>query len=118
VFTSAFLDNLDTNEPRDLQRHVYRRSSADSTTVPSAVRGGMTPDERRNPDVIGRRRTARIATGSGTSIQEVKQLLKQFNEMQRMLKMVGEMTGEPIAAAPKKKKKKTLTKHRATKKKY
>jgi hypothetical protein len=33
--------------------------------------------------------------------------LKQFVEMQRMLKMVGQMTGEPIAAAPKKKKKKS-----------
>jgi signal recognition particle GTPase len=36
----------------------------------------------------------------------VNRLLKQFNEMQRMLKMVGEMTGQQIAAPPKKKKKK------------
>jgi signal recognition particle subunit SRP54 len=51
----------------------------------------MTPDERRNPDVIGRRRTARIAKGSGTSLQEVKQLLKQFDEMQKMMSQMGRM---------------------------
>src|SRR5918993_1307729 len=56
-----------------------------------AIIYSMTPDERRNPDVIGRRRTARIATGSGTSIQEVKQLLKQFDEMQKMMSQMGRM---------------------------
>jgi signal recognition particle GTPase len=40
-------------------------------------------------------------------VEDVNRLLKQFVEMQRMLKMVGQMTGEPIAAAPKKKKKKS-----------
>ncbi len=56
-----------------------------------AIIYSMTPDERRNPDVIGRRRTARIAKGSGTSIQEVKQLLKQFGEMQKMMTQMGRM---------------------------
>ena len=56
-----------------------------------AIIYSMTPDERRNPDVIGRRRTARIAKGSGSSIQEVKQLLKQFEEMKRMMSQMGRM---------------------------
>jgi signal recognition particle subunit SRP54 len=47
-----------------------------------------------------------VAKGSGTTVEDVNRLLKQFVEMQRMLKMVGQMTGAPIAAAPKKKKKK------------
>jgi signal recognition particle subunit SRP54 len=56
-----------------------------------AIIYSMTPDERRNPEVIGRRRTARIAKGSGSTIQEVKQLLKQFEEMQRMMSQMGRM---------------------------
>jgi signal recognition particle subunit SRP54 len=56
-----------------------------------AIIYSMTPDERRNPEVIGRRRTARIAKGSGSTIQEVKQLLKQFEEMQRMMTQMGRM---------------------------
>ena len=47
--------------------------------------------DRRNPEVIGKRRTARIAKGSGTTIQEVKMLLKQFEEMQKMMVQMGRM---------------------------
>jgi signal recognition particle subunit SRP54 len=46
----------------------------------------MTPHERRNPDVIDGSRRRRIANGSGTSVQDVNQLLKQYREMQKMLK--------------------------------
>jgi signal recognition particle subunit SRP54 len=66
----------------------------------------MTPEERKYADVLDASRRKRVAKGSGTTVEDVNRLLKQFVEMQRMLKMVGEMTGEPIAAAPKKKKKK------------
>jgi signal recognition particle subunit SRP54 len=47
----------------------------------------MTPQERRHPDVIDGSRRRRIAAGSGTSIQDVNMLLKQYREMQKMLKM-------------------------------
>ena len=70
-----------------------------------AIIGSMTPDERRFADIIDGSRRKRIARGSGTAVEDVNRLLKQFGEMQRMLKMVGQMTGEPIAAPPKKKKK-------------
>ncbi len=45
----------------------------------------MTPQERRNPDIIKASRRKRIARGSGTSIQEVNQLLKQFDMMKEMM---------------------------------
>jgi signal recognition particle subunit SRP54 len=71
-----------------------------------AIVNSMTPEERKHADVIDGNRRKRIARGSGTSVEDVNRLLKQFNEMQRMLKVVGQMTGETVAAPPKKKKKK------------
>jgi signal recognition particle subunit SRP54 len=69
-----------------------------------AIINSMTPNERRRADLDGSRRR-RVARGSGTTVEDVNRLLKQFSDMQRMLQMVGRMTGEPIAAPPKKKKK-------------
>ena len=48
----------------------------------------MTPIERKNPDILNGIRKKRIAMGSGTSVQEVNQLLKQFNQMRKMMKMM------------------------------
>ena len=53
-----------------------------------AIIKSMTPQERRNPDIINGSRRKRIAAGSGTSVQEVNALLKQFEEMKKMMKMV------------------------------
>ena len=47
----------------------------------------MTPYERRNPDIVKASRKERIAKGSGTTVTEVNQLLKQFEEMKKMMKM-------------------------------
>jgi signal recognition particle subunit SRP54 len=71
-----------------------------------AIINSMTPEERKYADILDGSRRKRVAKGSGTTVEDVNRLLKQFVEMQRMLKMVGQMTGEPIAEAPKKKKKK------------
>ena len=46
----------------------------------------MTPEERRRPELIKGRRRQRIAKGSGTSVQQVNQLVKQFGEMRKMMK--------------------------------
>lgn len=46
----------------------------------------MTPQERRNPKIINGRRRKRIADGSGTSVQQVNRLIKQFAEMRKMMK--------------------------------
>jgi signal recognition particle subunit SRP54 len=56
-----------------------------------AIIFSMTPEERRRPELIGKRRSLRIAKGSGRTQGEVRQLLKQFNEMQRMMGQVGKM---------------------------
>ncbi|MEL4306470.1 signal recognition particle protein [Joostella sp. CR20] len=53
-----------------------------------AIIHSMTPEERSNPSVLNGSRKKRIAKGSGTSIQEVNQLLKQFNQMSKMMKMM------------------------------
>jgi len=48
----------------------------------------MTPSERSTPTIINASRKKRIASGSGTSVQEVNQLMKQFNQMSKMMKMM------------------------------
>ena len=53
-----------------------------------AIINSMTPKERTNPDIINQSRRMRIAKGSGTNIQEVNRLLKQFDQTRKMMKMV------------------------------
>tara|TARA_R110000850_G_scaffold241496_1_gene366115 strand:+ start:37148 stop:38476 length:1329 start_codon:yes stop_codon:yes gene_type:complete len=53
-----------------------------------AIIHSMTLEERTNPSVINASRKKRIGKGSGTSVQEVNQLLKQFNQMSKMMKMM------------------------------
>ena len=53
-----------------------------------AIINSMTPEERSTPAVINGNRKKRIAKGSGTSVQEVNQLMKQFNQMSKMMKMM------------------------------
>lgn len=54
-----------------------------------AIIQSMTPQERRNPRIIKANRKRRIAMGSGTNVQEVNALLRQFQEMQKMMKQLG-----------------------------
>ncbi|MCR9252194.1 MAG: signal recognition particle protein [bacterium] len=65
----------------------------DSFKPIEAIIKSMTPTERSNPDLINGSRRNRIAKGSGTSIQQVNQLLKQFNEMRKMMKTMNKMGG-------------------------
>ena len=53
-----------------------------------AIIGSMTPYERENPDVINGSRRKRIASGSGSTIQDVNKLLKQFEDSRKVMKMV------------------------------
>ncbi len=53
-----------------------------------AIIRSMTPRERRDPDVLNASRRRRIATGSGTSIAEVNRLVKQFSDMQKLMKQL------------------------------
>ena len=54
-----------------------------------AMINSMTPAERRHPDIVRGSRKRRIAAGSGTQVQDVNRMLKQFDEMQRMMKRMG-----------------------------
>jgi len=51
-----------------------------------AILSSMTPQERRRPELLNGSRKKRIARGSGTSVQEINQLLKQYLGMRKMLK--------------------------------
>ncbi len=62
-------------------------------TQVEAIISSMTPGERRNYKVIDGGRRRRIARGSGTSVEDVNRLLRQFMQMRKMLKMVGGMGG-------------------------
>ncbi len=55
----------------------------------------MTPHERRNPNIIDGSRRRRIARGSGTTPQEVNQLLNQFHQAQKLMKQVARGKGLP-----------------------
>ncbi|MCS7039563.1 MAG: hypothetical protein NZP34_08170, partial [Caldilineales bacterium] len=53
-----------------------------------AIICSMTPEERRDPSILNASRRRRIAAGSGTTVQEVNDLLRQFREMQRLMKQL------------------------------
>lgn len=54
-----------------------------------AIIHSMTPDERREPDILNARRRQRIAKGSGTSVQDVNELMREFKQMQKMMQQLG-----------------------------
>ncbi|MBM6889028.1 signal recognition particle protein [Bacteroides caecigallinarum] len=68
-----------------------------------AIIYSMTPEERTHPEILNGSRRMRIAKGSGTNIQEVNRLLKQFDQTRKMMKMV---TGSKMAGMMQKMKKK------------
>lgn len=58
-----------------------------------AIINSMTPAERKTPDILNGNRRKRVAMGSGTDIQQVNQLLKQFEEMRKMMRTMNKMGG-------------------------
>ena len=64
-----------------------------------AIIRSMTPRERRDPSVLNASRRRRIATGSGTQLTDVNRLVKQFGEMQRVMKQLSGMRGKGLAGA-------------------
>ena len=61
----------------------------DMLKVTEAIIHSMTPEERRRPEIINGSRRTRIAKGSGTQVADVNRLVKQFTEMQKMMKKMG-----------------------------
>jgi len=73
-------------------RQAKAQVSEDDLKGIEAIIQAMTPDERRNPHIIGRSRRIRIARGCGAEIHQVKDLIKQFDEMKKMMGDLGAMT--------------------------
>lgn len=65
--------------------------SDDTFKVTESIIKSMTPHERQNPDIIDGSRRRRLAAGSGTNITEVNKLIKQFEEMRKMIKSMNKM---------------------------
>ncbi len=84
------LESVDTEENAKRMVHI------------EAIIQSMTKEERAKPSVIGASRKVRIAKGSGTRVQDVNQLLKQFEQMQKMMK---QLTGSKQAKLLKRMKK-------------
>ena len=61
-----------------------------------AIIHSMTPEERKKPSVLDAKRKLRVAKGSGTDIQQVNQLLKQFDQMSKMMKMMQGAQGKNL----------------------
>jgi signal recognition particle subunit SRP54 len=74
--------------PEDMERQFKRTE---------AIISSMTPIERRDPDVLNASRRRRIAAGSGTEVQDVNRLVKQFREMQRLMKTMQKTGGRGLA---------------------
>ena len=62
-----------------------------------AIINSMTPKERQNPDIINQSRRRRIAAGSGTKLDDVNRLMKQFDQTRKMMKMVSGMGPSKMA---------------------
>lgn len=71
-------------DPNDAERQLQRTE---------AIINSMTREERRNPDILNAGRRRRIARGSGTDVQDVNRLLKQFRDAQRLLKTLKKTGG-------------------------
>jgi signal recognition particle subunit SRP54 len=72
---------------------AQQRQAEASMRRAEAIVQSMTPDERRNPEILDGSRKRRVARGSGTEVQEVNQLLRQFRETRKMVKMLGKSGG-------------------------
>jgi signal recognition particle subunit SRP54 len=70
----------------NMSAQIKDKANDKSFTQMEAIINSMTPGERTRPDVIKGGRKRRIAAGSGTQIQDVNRLLKQFTQMQKMMK--------------------------------
>jgi len=77
-------------------KQVSQEDMDKSLGVVQAIVNSMTREERRNPKVIDGSRKRRIAKGSGTQVYQVNQLLRQFQQMQQMMKQIGSGKGRGL----------------------
>ena len=71
-----------------MARQIDPQDAEKQLKLTEAIINSMTPQERRRPDVLNASRRRRIAHGSGTDVQDVNRLIKQFREAQRLFKTI------------------------------
>jgi signal recognition particle subunit SRP54 len=69
-----------------MARQISPQDAEYQLKLTEAIINSMTRQERRNPDILNASRRRRIARGSGTDVQDVNRLIKQFRDAQKMFK--------------------------------
>jgi signal recognition particle subunit SRP54 len=77
-------------------RNVSPQDAEKQLKLTEAVINSMTPAERRDPDILNASRRRRIARGSGTEVQDVNRVLKQFRDAQRLFKTLQKTGGRGL----------------------
>ena len=73
----------------DLAKDIDEDEAKDNMKYTRAIIQSMTPNEKSDPSIINNRRKKRIASGSGTTVKQVSQLVSQFDKMKKMMKQMG-----------------------------
>jgi signal recognition particle subunit SRP54 len=85
--------------PKDALSEVEKDGGRSVARV-EAIISSMTPAERAKPGILNGSRRKRIARGSGTSVTEVNRLIKQFDEMRKMMRQMSKMKGKGMGRGP------------------
>ena len=80
-----------------MARQVSPQDAEKQLQVTEAIINSMTRQERRNPDVLNASRRRRIAMGSGTRVQDVNRLMKQFRDARRLFKQLSKTGGRGLS---------------------
>ena len=72
-----------------MTKDIDMSEAEDGIKKTEAIINSMTAHERRNPSVLNGSRRRRIAAGSGSSVEDVNMLIKQFRDMQKLMKQMG-----------------------------
>jgi signal recognition particle subunit SRP54 len=80
-----------------MAKQISPQDAEKSLKETEAIINSMTPKERRNPDILNASRRRRIATGSGTEVQDVNRLIKQYREAQKLFKTLKKTGGRGMS---------------------
>ncbi len=87
MLPGAGAGKITPEQQRDAERDMKRKE---------AILSSMTPQERRRPEILDASRRKRIASGSGTEVQEINRLIQQYRQARKMMKMLGKNGGRGI----------------------
>ena len=80
-----------------MAKQISPQDAEKSLKETEAIINSMTPKERRNPDLLNASRRRRIASGSGTEVQDVNRLIKQYREAQKLFKTLKKTGGRGMS---------------------